>query len=679
PSPARAQARAARALRKIQVEKTDAGWDLELFFEFPVRYLRHSPSKPSRMLQIQIDPIDLGPTERLEGPLRSNLPIPRDEPTPLLEVAYDASLPREPFVDLQFSQSLAFEVEQGTNIRSIRIRARIPQTKRESGEEATRGAVLLSRARDAIRDGNIDLAIALLSRVIELPEEEAAGTLKMDAQELIGLTHERRGQLAHAQAEYEAYLKAYPEGPAADRVRQRRDAIASAEDAPRAALRQAAQSGATDPETIQREIFGSLAARYFRSELMTSEAGDDFLASNVLADLDLAGRLESETWTLRGDLTGTYDFDVAGEGRSNDPRISRFSLQFEDRVHGWEVTLGRQRRNDSGVLGRFDGGRVAVELGTHVSLSALAGLPVERTSDNLPNTNAVFGAAAIDIKEIGLEALQSQLFVVGQERSGLKDRIAVGGEIRYAGERSYSFVYLDYDVLFNSLNTFLASASYQAADQTDLRLLFERRNAPVLTLESALQGQLARDLDALRRTFSESEIRDLALDRTAVAWSGSAGITHRLSPRYQLSADLTLSYLEGTETSAGVTGNDASGPDGSGTLQIVVNDWLIEGGVGSLSTRYFEGETFRSVSVNGYSSFRLPERVRLIPRLRWEWRDSEILGASSVLRPSIEIDWRFKSLLFNAEAGTQWQEPLSGGDEQAESNYFVEVGLRWEF
>ncbi|MFK7894770.1 MAG: hypothetical protein AB8G23_02980, partial [Myxococcota bacterium] len=39
PSPARAQARAARALRKIQVEKTDAGWDLELFFEFPVRYL----------------------------------------------------------------------------------------------------------------------------------------------------------------------------------------------------------------------------------------------------------------------------------------------------------------------------------------------------------------------------------------------------------------------------------------------------------------------------------------------------------------------------------------------------------------------------------------------------------------------------------------------------------------
>jgi len=40
-------------------------------------------------------------------------------------------------------------------------------------------------------------------------------------QELLGLARERSGQLAHAKAEYEEYLRRYPSGEAAERITRR--------------------------------------------------------------------------------------------------------------------------------------------------------------------------------------------------------------------------------------------------------------------------------------------------------------------------------------------------------------------------------------------------------------------------------------------------------------------------
>lgn len=675
-----AQSRSSRALRSVDVTATATGWSLELHFEFPARYLQHSPRTPGRSLRIQVDPLDIGDDEVLQGPIRESLPVPRGEPIPLLEIVYDSSIREQPFVELQFDQSLVFRVEQGDGIRSIRIHADVPGRAARAGMEDSRAEQLFVRARNAIRDGDLDLAIALLTRILELPDNEASLETRIDAAELVGVTYERRGQLAHAQAEYETYLEKYPDGHGAARVRQRLDALMTASDTPRRPLRPSTRRRQIeDEQPIERELFGSMAARYFRSESLSDDSGGEFLATNVLTDLDLAGRIEAAEWAIRGDFAGSYDIDVAGEGRSDDARISRLSMLVEDRRHGLTATLGRQRRSDSGVLGRFDGGRITADLGSHITLSALAGLPVEKTSDSKPDTDTILAGTAIDIKDWGIDGLRSQIFVVGQRTASMTDRVAIGGELRFSGERSYSFVYLDYDTIFQSLNTFLASSSYRASHDTDLRLLVERRNSPVLTLKSALQGQLVRDLDELRQLFSEDEIRDLAEDRTAVSWSGTAGVTHRPNQRYQLSGDLTVNYLEGTKTSGGVTGFDDFGPDFGGTLQLIVNDWLVEDGVGSASLRYFEGETYRSAAAIGYSRFRLWDGVRILPRLRWEWRDSEVQGSSSLLRPSLEVDWRFVSLLFNAEAGLEWREPISGSDVFREINYFIETGIRWEF
>lgn len=680
-SPAIAQSRAASALREVDIEATPGGWDLDLHFEFPVRYLRHSPQSPGRSLRIGIDPLGLGFEEALLRGLRQSLPIPRERPNPVLEIIYDSSLPGEPFVEVEFDESFRFEVEQVDGLRNLRIRARAPSRASTVGTDSTRADQLFSRARDAIRDGELDLAIALLNRVLEEPEGEVSLQTRMDARELVGLTHERRGQRAHALAEYEAYLEDYPDGPAAPRVRQRLDALLTASSAPRESLRRSSRSAATkaDGDPIRTEYFGSIGARYFRAESVEDDAGGNFLASNLLADFDLAGELETESWAVRGDFTGTYDFDLSGEGRSDDSRISRMSVRVEDRLHGLEAVVGRQRRNDNGIIGRFDGIRLAADLGSHVTVSALAGLPVERTYDSTPNTDTVLGGGAIEVEDFWIDGLAAKFFVVGQNSSSLTGRVALGGEVRYAGPNSYSFVYLDYDANFESLNTFLASSSYRVTNDTDLRALVERRNSPILTLRSALQGQPVDNLDDLQEIFSESEILDLARDRTSVSWSGSVGASHRPTDRLQLSADLLVTYFGSTETSGGVPGTDAFGPDFGGSAQIIVNDWLVRDDVGSLSVRYFEGENVRSFAAAGYSRFRFFDDLRIIPRLLWEWRDSEIQGSQSRLRPSLEMDWGYSDFYFNAEAGIEWLEPLSGGEAFGETLYFLELGIRWDF
>ena len=688
---AHAQVRGSRALRSVDIKPTATGWKLDLEFEFPIRYLSHSPQIPGRSLRIMVAPVQLGDGRMLEGLIRETLPIPKSEPNPLVEIVYNAPLRETAFVELQFGETLAFEVKQAAGSRGLEILVNLPATTPQAASPAgtaidNRGSALLQRARHAIRDGDLDLAIALLTRVLELPDTDSSDQTRMDARELVGLTHERRGQTAHAQAEYEAYLNDYPDGPAAIRVQQRLDALLTASGAPTQALRPSSRTSLRqEVSEIDGELFGSVGVRYFRFDSLLDDSGRDFLATNVLTDLDLAGRLDAGDWSLRSDFVGTYDTDVAGEGRSNDLRISRLSLLLEDRVHGLSATVGRQRRTDSGVFGRFDGLRLAADLGPRFTLSSLVGMPVESTTDSGPDTDTMVAAGALDFRDLGLEGFEGQFFVVGRRTASMTERAAIGSELRYSTNKSYSFVYLDYDVVSNSLNTFLASTTFRPAVDTDFRALIERRNNPILTLRSALLGQTVNDLDDLRDLISESDIRDLAEDRTAVSWTGTAGMTHHFDERVQMSGDFTVIHISDTSSSASVNGTEAVagtnsvGPDFAGTIQLLTSDWLVENGVGSISLRYFEGDNRRSFLTSAYSRFNVIDRVRVIPRLRWEWRDSRLQGQESILLPTLEVDWRYKSLLFDVEFGLAWREPISGSTAFREFSYLAEVGARWEF
>jgi tetratricopeptide (TPR) repeat protein len=110
-------------------------------------------------------------------------------------------------------------------------------------------AAWLDEARGALTRGELERAVALLTKALEAP----AGNHRADARELLGVARERKGQLAHARAEYETYLIETPDGPGAERVRQRLDAVLTASSASEAPLRETHRAG----EGLQIDTFGS--------------------------------------------------------------------------------------------------------------------------------------------------------------------------------------------------------------------------------------------------------------------------------------------------------------------------------------------------------------------------------------------------------------------------------------
>ena len=84
---------------------------------------------------------------------------------------------------------------------------------------------LVERSRAALTRGDNASAIQLLTKILQLPPNRHS----QEAQELIGLAHERHGEPARAKKEYALYLRLYPEGEGTERVRQR---LANIETAP---------------------------------------------------------------------------------------------------------------------------------------------------------------------------------------------------------------------------------------------------------------------------------------------------------------------------------------------------------------------------------------------------------------------------------------------------------------
>src|SRR5256884_6319447 len=108
-------------------------------------------------------------------------------------------------------------------------------------------------ARAALAARDYPKAIALLTKL----KRQAEFPDRAHAHDLLGLARERSGQLAHAKAEYEEYLRRYPHGEAAERVALRLRTLRNA-----AAKSRPGSGGGSGPE-MGWQVSGG-AAQLFR-------------------------------------------------------------------------------------------------------------------------------------------------------------------------------------------------------------------------------------------------------------------------------------------------------------------------------------------------------------------------------------------------------------------------------
>ena len=534
-------------------------------------------------------------------------------------------------------------------------------------------AELLAQARRALQGKDFANAIGALTRLVEQPEY--AG--RADALELLGLARERNRQLAHAKAEYEEYLRLYPRSQNAARVRQRLRALvfSTRRDADnRVVLDEAARS--------PWRAYGGAGVRYQRDTNRVQATGQslNFTAQNsIITDIDSVVRRKGSRFDLLGRTSLGYQKDLLDDGPGDRTRVSSAYAELADRDWGLSARLGRQSRGAAGLLGSFDGIQLGYQMLAQLRINAVFGYPAESSYDS-PQTDRSLSGLSVDFGT-WLEAWDFSLFAVEQRASGLKERQALGTQVQYFRPGRSMVGLVDYDIYYNELNSAVLLGVFELPARWTVNFNLDHRASPLISTRNALIGQPVATLDELSTLFSEDQLRQLALDRTAESATYSVALSRPITERLQVSADLTTSSISATPASGGVAAIDASGTLNAYSLQLIGGDWLAGNDFHLVGARYQSGGTSRLASLAWYTRFPLGQLWRIGPRLRV---DQQRTDAVSQLRyvPSLRVDFigqrNFAILEVGAEIASR-KANSTNATQQDTTRYYLGAEYRWSF
>ena len=272
---------------------------------------------------------------------------------------------------------------------------------------------------------------------------------------MLGLARERSGQLAHAKAEYQEYLRRYPNGEAAERVAYRLKILQAAE-----AKARTGRDVGLEGQGWQVSGGFSQTGRYDGQRVTNSAppvttqptAAQTAESSALFTDVDFVARRRGETFDFIGRFSGGYDKSFLQGATTSDPtRISLASIELLDRPPGLLARLGRQVSNAYGILGTFDGLFLSWQFAPAWAINAAAGYPVNLLNI-APQTQQSFETLALVYTPRNAH-WDGNIFVANQTFDGLRDRQAVGAEGRYLASHGSMVAVVDYDVFYHSLNT----------------------------------------------------------------------------------------------------------------------------------------------------------------------------------------------------------------------------------
>jgi hypothetical protein len=538
---------------------------------------------------------------------------------------------------------------------------------------------LVQEAHNSMTDRDYGGAIRIYTKILQQPDNQYS----QDSLEFLGLARERNGQMAQAKLVYRSYLERYPDGEGAERVNQRLAVLLTASKQPRQ------KSGATRTKSPVKaeskwDVFGGISQFYRRDESTTNINEDNELTtlnqSSLDSNVDVTSRLRGSDYNLQTRFTGGYLHDFLDDGVNSDTTVSSLYLDASTRERGYSMRVGRQSRSTGGVLGRFDGLLLGLPLGKKFSVSAVGGFPVESSTDSFEGTDRYFYGLTLETEGFA-SGWDANTFVIEQQIDGVTDRRAVGGELRYFDTTRSFFSLVDYDIYHSQLNIGQLLGNWTFADKTTVNLVADYRRSPILTTRNALVGQGVSSIDELQNSFSNSQIQDLASDRTATSKLATLGVSHPVNEKLQVSSDVTAFNLSGTSASGGVAATEGTGTDFVYNLQLVGSNLVKEGDVSIIGLRYTDAGDRDIYSLNLNTRYPVVSDLRVNPRFRMDYSSNGDDGTDQITyRPSLRLDYRVKRRLrLEAEIGGEYSDrELVDGAENS-SSYFVNMGYRADF
>jgi tetratricopeptide (TPR) repeat protein len=512
-------------------------------------------------------------------------------------------------------------------------------------------AQLLHDARAALEKHQYPEAIDLLSRLQRQPEYPA----RADAQELLGLVRERAGQLAQAKAEYETYLRRYPDRPGAERVRARLQTLAAASLIPKSTGEFGAHAD------TRWTMAGSAALTYQYGKDQTVSAGTATSTTSVNAaliygDLLLRDRGERYDFTARVDAGYTQNL-VTTFGGSQD-RTTAAYVELTDRRFGVTGRVGRQSLASLGVIGLFDGVFAGYQVNPKFSVSAAAGLPAY-TSYSSVSTQEKFGTVTVEYGPYR-QAWVFDAYLFDETAAGVTERRSVGFQTRYSMSGRTAVVLADYDIAFQQLNSVTLLGNAKVGEFWILGFDADYRRSPLLQLSNALVGQSVPDLRTLETQLTPSQIRQLALDRTSTSETFVISASRPLGERWQFMVDVAALELSGTPASPAIAATPAvastpsTGLDKNIAVQTSGSSLLQASDLHIFGVRFDDSPAARSTTLSWDARFALPGAWRIGPRFSVEQLNNSTLGGKQWLYlPQVRGDWTNRRSVFEMIAGYQ--------------------------
>jgi hypothetical protein len=202
--------------------------------------------------------------------------------------------------------------------------------------------------------------------------------------------------------------------------------------------------------------------------------------------------------------------------------------------------------------------------------------------------------------------------------------------------------------------------------------------------------QSAPDLQTLATEFTPSQIRQLALDRSATSETAVVSVSRSIGERRQFMMDVAALQLGGTNASGGVAATTSTGLDKSVSVQLSGVSLLQSSDFHIFGVRFDESPTSRSTTLSWDARFTLPGSWRFGPRFSVEQLNNEMLGGKQILYlPEVRGDWTSRRAIFEIVGGYQLQrqqavqqETVTGITPAGASNQrslWVSVAYRWRF
>jgi tetratricopeptide (TPR) repeat protein len=554
-----------------------------------------------------------------------------------------------------------------------------PQLAAPETDVDRRAAELMASGRAALAGRQGQEALELFNQLLILPPNRYS----QDAQELVGVAREQVGEITKAKAEYELYLRLFPEGEGAKRVRER---LARLERAPERAPE--ARPAVARPAT--RTVFGSVSQFYYggRSKIETAfntpltpdrETISTVDLSSLVSNVDLNGRFRSSESDQRLVFRDTYTKSFRDDDRSFN-RLNAAYYDYRSLQGSLSARLGRQTGLSGGVPARFDGALGGINLAQKWRLNAVAGSPVEYPP--LDSSRRFYGLN-VDFENLA-DRLSGNLYALNQTVDGILDRRAVGMELRYLRGGNSLYSVFDYDVSYKEWNVAMLQATFQTEGGTVFNALVDRRRAPTLSTTNAVLGQPTTSIKTLLETVSEEQLRQQALSITATATQGLLGFTTPVHPKWQVGVDVRLTNvgaLPATEVNnIPIPAQPATGNIVSYVAQAIGSRLYSARDINVFSATYLTSPNFRG-QLFSYNNVSAPsERWTIEPSLRYYSQTDTFDVRLRRLTPGLRLTFRLgSSVSLESEYSQERSRTESAMQKEDAVRYFWYAGLRVDF